>query len=163
MNTDRRRKIAEWLADLEDKNGRLDPVVVEKAARSKSSPVHDLFEWDDKKAGYQFRIQQARTIIRSVVFQVEDAGPLFQPPKYVRDPAQDADKTGYVSVVQLRSEEDNARDALHAEFKRIAGNLARAHRLARVLKVEDSMSNLIESYEVTADQLGIKTELRGVQ
>jgi len=41
------------------------------AARSRSSPLHKTLEWDDARAGHQFRLIQARTVIRAVVIVPE--------------------------------------------------------------------------------------------
>jgi hypothetical protein len=40
---------------------------VVEAARPKESPLHGSFTWDDTKAAQQWRIQQARQLIRAVV------------------------------------------------------------------------------------------------
>ncbi|MEO5375107.1 MAG: hypothetical protein H7840_12625 [Alphaproteobacteria bacterium] len=36
-------------------------------ANAPSSPLHPLFEWDDDEAAHQYRLVQARSLIRSVV------------------------------------------------------------------------------------------------
>lgn len=40
---------------------------VVESARPKDSPLHGEFEWNDKKAGHAYRLNQARTLIRAVV------------------------------------------------------------------------------------------------
>lgn len=47
--------------------GTLRPVDVVSAAKSKSSPLHSYFEWDDGKAAHQHRLEQARLLIRCTV------------------------------------------------------------------------------------------------
>jgi hypothetical protein len=50
------------------------------AARDPESPLHSQFEWDDSKAGEQYRIWQARRILATIqVFDVrtESARPAF--------------------------------------------------------------------------------------
>lgn len=37
-----------------------------KEATKTGSPLHDLFEWDNTKAGHQYRLQQARKYIKQV-------------------------------------------------------------------------------------------------
>lgn len=37
-----------------------------EAARSKSSPLHDYFEWDDRKCGAKFREHQARQLMSQI-------------------------------------------------------------------------------------------------
>ncbi|MFA5138355.1 MAG: hypothetical protein WC728_03900 [Elusimicrobiota bacterium] len=53
--------------------GLLRPEDVVRAARPKSSPLHDRFDWDDGTAAHSWRVEQARHLIR-VFVQVVDAG-----------------------------------------------------------------------------------------
>lgn len=54
-------------------NGLLRPEDVVEAAKLKSSPLHDKFDWDDGTAAHNWRLEQARRIIR-VFVQVIDTG-----------------------------------------------------------------------------------------
>lgn len=42
------------------------PVVVEES-RPETAPLHAYFEWDDAKAGEEYRISQARRLVRAIV------------------------------------------------------------------------------------------------
>jgi len=42
-------------------------------AMNARSPLHRYFEWDDQKAATQFRLEQARRLIRSIEVVLEDA------------------------------------------------------------------------------------------
>ena len=44
---------------------------VVSAARKKTSPLHDWFQWDDGEAAHQYRLIQARNLLR-VYVKVED-------------------------------------------------------------------------------------------
>lgn len=61
-----------WQAELEKvrtaHRGRLHPKHVVDAARDPKSPLHDKFEWDDRKASEAYRLQQATELIRQVTF-----------------------------------------------------------------------------------------------
>ncbi len=46
--------------------------VLDEAADAKS-PLHKYFEWDDRKAAHQYRLEQARRLIRSIEVVIEDA------------------------------------------------------------------------------------------
>lgn len=64
---------AEVIAELQriaGPDGLRASVVVQKA-RSTKSPLHSEFEWDDKKAGHEFRLVQARRLIRIAVPEFE--------------------------------------------------------------------------------------------
>lgn len=75
-----------WLDELErirlGAGGVLLTESVVDAARNPLSPLHDEFEWDDKKAAHAHRLDTARHIIRSVELVIErrpDLPPLRVP------------------------------------------------------------------------------------
>jgi hypothetical protein len=62
------------LRRIVEEHGNLEPEMIVAAARPKNSPLHELFEWDNKVAGDKYRIGQARTLIRIVREEIgEDA------------------------------------------------------------------------------------------
>lgn len=48
-------------------NDNLSPESVLNSARDENSPLHNLFEWDDKVAAEKYRLNQARQIIQQIV------------------------------------------------------------------------------------------------
>jgi hypothetical protein len=57
---------------LAAKNGEeLTPQDVVEEAKSETSPLHRIFEWDDKRAGDRYRLMQARLLINSVRVTIE--------------------------------------------------------------------------------------------
>jgi len=50
----------------------LRPADIVEAAKPKNHPLHDRFEWDDNKAGYEHRLWQAREIIAVAVRVLKD-------------------------------------------------------------------------------------------
>lgn len=57
------------LERVRQKNGGLTANGVVAAARSRANYLHRYFTWDDTKAAEEWRLEQARTLIRSVVVQ----------------------------------------------------------------------------------------------
>lgn len=53
-------------------NGKLSPDIVVNEASNEASPLHEYFQWDDLVAAMEYRQEQARTLIRSVVVWSED-------------------------------------------------------------------------------------------
>lgn len=49
------------------KNDNLNPESVLDLARDENSPLHSLFEWDDRIAAEKYRLGQARRIIQQIV------------------------------------------------------------------------------------------------
>lgn len=75
------QKIGEALAKITaDHSGRLTPENVVGAAQQKSHVLHKHFEWDDATAAHHYRLDQARTIIRSIKVvdeETEETQPAF--------------------------------------------------------------------------------------
>lgn len=64
--------------------GELTPADVLKDAKHNNSPLHSFFEWDDGEAAEQYRLQQARGLIRSVVaIYTDDKNPAVRTRAYV--------------------------------------------------------------------------------
>jgi len=51
-------------------DNKLEPEVVVSEASSPLHPMHNLFEWDDTVAAEQHRLQQARTLLRSIIVTI---------------------------------------------------------------------------------------------
>ncbi len=49
--------------------GFLTPEEVVHSAKSKSNPLHNIFNWDDKAAAFNYRKQQARQLLRTIVIR----------------------------------------------------------------------------------------------
>lgn len=82
-----------YLIKRNQSNG-ITPREIVDDARAKNSPLHDYFEWDDKKAAMGYRDQQARRLINSIlVIRVEDDG-------------TEVATKAFVSVTQLYMEGD---------------------------------------------------------
>jgi hypothetical protein len=81
-----------------------------EAAKPKGSEIHDAFEWDDGKAGHEYRLMQARRWIR-VVRVVYDENPperLVHVPVFSAPGEDYGDNSGYykpASIVVQDSDE----------------------------------------------------------
>jgi len=53
----------------------LKPEEVVKAASAESSPLHSRFEWNDGEAAHQYRLGQARNLIRVCVEVIQENAP----------------------------------------------------------------------------------------
>jgi hypothetical protein len=53
----------------------LTPANVLKEAKKKGSALHSDFEWDNEKAAHEYRLVQARQMIRAVVLVVDEVNP----------------------------------------------------------------------------------------
>jgi hypothetical protein len=88
------------LDQLIARHGHIKPAHVVSAARPSSSPIHNLFTWDNTKAAAKWREEEARSLIRSI--------------RVVRDdlPIEDQPITRrYLNVVASEDEGDFQGDA----------------------------------------------------
>jgi len=56
---------------LRKKSGTVTPNMLVAKAKAKSSPIHNCFTWDDKKAGKLRRLDEARYLLRMVTITIE--------------------------------------------------------------------------------------------
>jgi hypothetical protein len=59
------------LERIERENGKLTPIDVINEARSISSPLHEVFDWDDNSAAEKFRLVQARGLINHITVEIK--------------------------------------------------------------------------------------------
>lgn len=122
--------------------GRLTPQAVVDAAKDPDSALHDRFEWDDSKAAAEFRLEQARELIRMVRVQIETDERVVSTVRYVHDPDLRAGEQGYVSVPVLLRNPESARKAVLTELTRAEAALERAEGLAEAMKVARDIAPL---------------------
>ncbi len=142
------------LAALQNENGQITPRIVVEDARRKDSPLHDLFEWDIRKAALRHHLHMARVILHSFELRIVTETITIKAPFYVRDTSVGKDQ-GYVSVERLRTDPMLARETLLIEFSRAEGALQRARRVAVALNLEDQIEELVMRI------LGLRTLIAG--
>lgn len=126
--------------------GRLTPDAVLQDARSPKSPLHDQFTWDDSEAATQWRLQQARELIRSVRVEVTTETRTVSTVRYVRDPTA-GESQGYVEVAKLRDNRALAAEALAAEIRAANALVTRARSLADALGLSAEIEMVADSVE----------------
>ena len=109
-------------------------------ATPETSPLHPLLEWDNEICGDEYRLSQARAIIRSVHITYVTEKYVTVAPVYMKNPDE---RSGYTTLAALRTDEDRAREALISEFIAVRGRLVRARSIARVLDLESEIDALL--------------------
>lgn len=79
--------------------GTITPQEVVKEARNNKSPLHDYFEWDDKKAGKEYRIWQGRMLINSIEVTVTYNGTTKERKRYLNVRTEDDEEISRTYVV----------------------------------------------------------------
>jgi hypothetical protein len=132
----------EAIRQLEGADGRLTPQQVVEAARSKDSPLHELFDWNIRSAASKWHLHQARTIIGAVRLQTVTNETVISNPCYVVD--RDTPEAGYRSVTALKKNPASARESLIFTLEVAAGHLRRAYDLSVALSLQHEVMALVE-------------------
>lgn len=117
---------------------------VVKDARDPKSPLHDYFDWNDTDAAHQWRLSQARELIRSVKVEIKTSERTVSTVAYVRDPRKEHREQGYVETASIRTKADLAREALARELNAAEGAMVRASSIAIALELESEFTALLD-------------------
>ena len=91
-------------------DGLLSPADVVRAARAKRSPLHGLFTWDDTAAAQEWRIHEARNLIRVIVQVLPQTGE--ETTVYVSLSQDRKNEGGYRHVAEVIYDDDLRTDML---------------------------------------------------
>lgn len=155
-----KQKVQQVVSEIYAQQGKVRPSTLLEAAKLKSSPAHDAFEWNDNKAGHEYRLIQARTWIRKVRVIVEEHAE-----RLVHVPTMEADNAspeGYykpISVVlKNRTEFEaalgatlanfNAARVAYEELKRAARGTTKKERLPNFSKADKGFELVEEALEI---------------
>jgi hypothetical protein len=90
------------LTALADKHaGVLTPEAVVETARDPKNPLHSEFEWDDTKAAEQYRLDQARELIRVAVTVVPHTGEPVRTFVSLVEDRRDGHEGGYRKMISV--------------------------------------------------------------
>jgi hypothetical protein len=134
----------EELARIREKHGQLTPRVTVDESRPKNAPLHGAFEWNDGKAADEYRLQQARGLIRAVCVVSEatdEACPVYV---HVREDASNG--AGSYQPLELVVQEPDLFAAALAELQAKLSGAQRAieelHDAARRMNKPTSVKKL---------------------
>jgi hypothetical protein len=126
---------------LQDASGKLTAAALVADARNKKSPIHDLFDWDPKRAIERDLLLQAREVIGAVRIVVTTDNTTVRAPYYVHVPGEGE---GYRAVSSLRNDPAQARESLIYTLQITSGHLRRAMDLAGPLGLAGEVDLLLE-------------------
>ena len=107
------------ILEVEKNDGLTAETLLDKAERKKSS-LHDLFEWDNSKAGEQWRLQQARVIINEIKIIVEDKELYaFENVRINVSEEEGLERREYKPIIEILSKEEYRKQVLRTALENI--------------------------------------------
>lgn len=130
--------ILDELKAIEERDGILRPQAVVEFARDPGTALHTQFEWNDGKAGEQYRVWQARQLIRVQVTYLGQEQ--TEAPAFISLVVDRYSEGGYRSIAHVLTDEE-LRDKMLADAKRDLETFRRKYQglveLTRVFKELD--------------------------
>jgi hypothetical protein len=140
---------------------RLTPATLVTDARDPQSPLHTLFEWDNERAAEEYRLNQAREVIRAVEYRIVRNDVLITAPRYISDPSIPGNHPGYVNIESLAQDDAMAVLAVQTELNRALGVLKRAERIAVVLDQGPQLASVVVAVTQIRDSLAVGEAVAG--
>ena len=127
-----------------EKKGKLCAEAVVKKATPKKSPLHEAFEWDNTEAAKQYRLDQARYLIRSIVVVMEK--PDQEEPTTVRAFVRisDAPKTPYESIVTVMSDKEKRESLMELALRELGQWRARYDGFKEFAKIYAAIDQVVK-------------------
>lgn len=113
----------------EENNGQITPTLIIENAKSESSPLHDYFEWDDKRAACEYRLFQARYLARSIALEVNSV------PTRAFQFVIENNTNVYTSASRVFSTEDLRKQVIARALKELEGWKARYSQYQEFSKI----------------------------
>jgi hypothetical protein len=98
--------VAQAVGEIFKRDGQVQPSTLVNGARPQDHPAHSAFEWDDSKAGEEYRLWQARQWIRRVEVVVEER----------------QERLIHVPVVKVGNRATEAREGYYKPISVVVGN-----------------------------------------
>lgn len=107
------RKVREALDDImmNDERGQLRPEAVVEHAVSPKSAIHHCFTWDDRRASHNWRLHEARVLIRTYTVVIDQDPTPIKTRAYVSLRSARVQGTGYTPIRRVLSDA-----TMHAEL-----------------------------------------------
>ena len=120
--------------------GKVDAEQLVSLAEPKESSIHDAFEWDNKKAGHQYRLVQARYYMRSLhVTTSEEERP---EPALIHVKTQE--ESAFVTTEQVKDNEEYIQSALSECLRQLMGLRKRYHFIGKLRGVWNAIDQAMD-------------------
>lgn len=125
-------------------NGRLTAQIVVEQAIDEQSPLHPAFEWDDTKAAEEYRLEQARSLIRSVLIVSEGTAPEVR--AFVTVLQADDQYLSYTHIVQAMENPILREQVLTRAKSELVNWEERYHHLEEFSMVHHVIAKVVSGY-----------------
>ncbi len=103
----------------EENGGIITPAVLVESSRSEDAPLHKAFKWDDAEAAIEYRKDQARLVLRSIVIITNENREPAEPIQTVRAFIHSETEKGYCPIVRAMSSKELRREVLTKAWKEL--------------------------------------------
>ncbi len=137
------------LEAIRKRDGGLNPEIVVEDARPKNAPLHPAFEWDNATAGQQYRVIQARQMIRSVVCIREntDTGKKVEEIRYVSIGNLEH-KSKYTTTIEALSDEEMKHQVMKDARAQMLGIQRRCQRIEDMAESMELLRQSIDAIPI---------------
>lgn len=139
-----------WI--YESNNNRIDPGEVVADAANPDSPLHDAFVWDDTKAAHEYRIGQAREMIRHVRVEIVLTKRSVVVPFYLSDGDERAD-SGYETIEDVGRDAAKSEQVFLRELRAVQGHLERADAIGGAIGYEGKLVRAVNCVNGLLDKM----------
>jgi hypothetical protein len=101
------QKAGEKIEEIRERDGGIQTEAILAEAKKKRSPLHSAFEWDDTVASHQYRLIQARQLVKALVVCLEEG----DEPAYVHIKV---DSAGYYQSTEVACRNTDEWSLAHA-------------------------------------------------
>jgi len=135
--------VGEELERIEKEAGDISPRLLVGHARAATSPLHSFFEWDDKAAAEEYRVEQARGLIQAVVVKAFDGAEARTPVRaFVNVGTQEG--RGYFGIATVMSDEEKRFQMIEQARSEIVQWRERYRALQEFSKVFSVIDKIVE-------------------
>lgn len=125
---------------MKKNNDKLTANIIVDDAKSGSSPLHNLFEWDDTEAAIKYRERQARDLLISVRVLVEEEDGVEEPYRAFVNIIDEVEGSVYVDAITAVCVDEYREQLLTRAIREIHAWLNRYHELQELAEVQKAIT-----------------------
>lgn len=138
----------QYITEIKERRKGITAELLEIEAKRKKSPLHNCFEWDDTKAGREYRIIQAREILRRLVVEIEPEEE-EEESRYVRafiapTSVEEVGNTSYVTIEEVC----NNKELEEAYIRQLRRDLNIIKNKIKAFRIFSEVVNAIEKITI---------------